>query len=149
MAILNTCISSSARALHRVYYIPLAAISAPADKLKFPCFVVGPSSCKHNPEFEKFVITDLIKSGFLKYYRCYVDDILVLMKLSDIPVVLSKFSNFHQKLKFTADSFQDSNVHFFDLRITDDDIDIYRKTFIRVNTLNFQVLNHSCGKQRG
>ena len=41
--------------------------------------------------------------------------------------MLDKFNSFDKNLKFTFDDFQDGNVHFLDLKITEDGIDIFRK----------------------
>ena len=38
-------------------------------------------------EFEKRIVSDLINSGIIKFYHRYVDDTLILLKLSDIPFV--------------------------------------------------------------
>ena len=80
-------------------------------------------------EFEKEVVSELTKSGIIKFYRRYVDDTLplALVKPCDISSVLSKFNNFDKNLKFTDDSFPDGNIYFLDLKISDDDIDVYRK----------------------
>ena len=78
-------------------------------------------------EFEKLVVDDLVNSGILKFYRRYVDDTLVLMKVSDIPFVLNKFNSFDKNLKFTVDTFDSRKVHFLDLEISQSGIDIYRK----------------------
>ena len=56
-------------------------------------------------EFEKLVVDDLVNSGILKFYRRYVDDTLVLMKVSDIPFVLNKFNSFDKNLKCTSRHF--------------------------------------------
>ena len=76
-------------------------------------------------EFEKEVVSELIKSGIIKFYQCYVDDTLALIKPSDNLFVLSKFNNFDKNLKFAVDSFSDGNIHFHDLKISDNDIDVY------------------------
>ena len=78
-------------------------------------------------EFEKLVVDDLVNSGILKFYRRYVDDTLVLMKVSDIPFVLNKFNSFDKNLKFTVDTFDSGKVHFLDLEILQSGINIYRK----------------------
>ena len=49
-------------------------------------------------EFEKLIVSDLIKSGVIRFYRRYVDDTLVLIKPSDIPAVLDKFNSFDKNL---------------------------------------------------
>ena len=79
-------------------------------------------------EFENIVVSDLISSGIVKFYRRYVDDTLVLMKPSDISTVLAKFNSFHDNLQFTVDQFEDGLVHFLDIKISLDGFDIYRKT---------------------
>ena len=53
-------------------------------------------------EFEKVVVDDLVSLGILIFYRRYVDDTLVSMKVSDIPFVLNKFNSFDKNLKFTC-----------------------------------------------
>ena len=58
-------------------------------------------------EFERVIISDLISSGTIQFYKRYVDDTLVLIKPSDIPMVLAKFNEFLTNLKFTVDTFPD------------------------------------------
>lgn len=79
-------------------------------------------------EFENKVVSDLVQSGIIKFYRRYVDDTLVLIKPCDITSVLSKFNSFDKNLKFTVDNFSDGTVHFLDLKITDYGIDGYCKS---------------------
>ena len=45
-------------------------------------------------EFEKVVLSDLLQSDILKFYRRYIDNTLVLVKPTDIPTVLNKFNTF-------------------------------------------------------
>ena len=61
-------------------------------------------------EFEKLVVDNLVNSGILKLYRRYVDDTLVLMKVSDIPFVLNKLNSFGKNLKFTVNTFDSGKV---------------------------------------
>ena len=46
-------------------------------------------------EFEKVVVTPLMKSGILKFYCRYVDDTLVLVKEGQIDKILKTFNFFH------------------------------------------------------
>ena len=78
-------------------------------------------------EFEKEVVSKLVKSGITKFYRRYLDDTLALIKPCDNPLMLFKFNNLNKNLKFTVNSFSDGNIHFPDLKISDDDIDVHRK----------------------
>ena len=69
-------------------------------------------------EFEKLIVSDLIKSGVIKFYRRYVDDTLVLIKLSDIPEVSNiypiKISNL-QLIPFRCRAkFMTCEIHDYD-----------------------------------
>ena len=79
-------------------------------------------------ELEKHIIKPFIDNGIIKFYCRYVDDTLVLVKPSDIDMIHNALNNFHPNLKFTIDSFEDTDTHFLDLLILNTlDIDIYRK----------------------
>ena len=66
-------------------------------------------------EFEKVVVTPLIKSGILKFYCRYVDDTLVSVKEDQINKILKAFNSFHNNLQFTVDKFKNEDVHLLDL----------------------------------
>ena len=58
----------------------------------------------------------LISSNKIKFYSRYVDDILVLIRPSDIPTVLQKFNYFHPQIQFTHEEFTDNNdIHFLEI----------------------------------
>ena len=78
-------------------------------------------------EFERAIIFDLITSGTIKFYKRYVDDTLVLIKPSNIPMILAKFHEFLTNLKFTIDTFPDGVIHFLDIEISVDGTDLYLK----------------------
>ena len=78
-------------------------------------------------EFECLIVSELIDDGTIKFYKRYVDDTLVLIKPSNIPAVLAKFNSFDPNLKFTVDKFSDDVIHFLDIKISVDGIDIYCK----------------------
>ena len=46
-----------------------------------------------------------------------MDDTLVLMKKSDVTIVLQALDGFHKNPNFTVDAFEDKKVHFLDLLI--------------------------------
>ena len=101
-------------------------------------------------EFEDIIVSELVKSGVIKFYRRYVDDTLLLIRPSDIQFVLDKFNSFDKNLKFTFDDFQDGNVHFLDLKITEDMALIFSaKTLITASTPTFLALNLSAVKFPG
>ena len=54
-------------------------------------------------EFEKVVVTPVMKSGILKFYCRYVDNTLVLVKEDQIDKILKAFNSFHNNLRFTVD----------------------------------------------
>ena len=70
---------------------------------------------------------DLFNKGYLKFYIRYVDDMVVLMKKSDVPIVLQALDGFHKNLNFIVDTFEDKKVHFLDLLIDRNTTDIFYK----------------------
>ena len=78
-------------------------------------------------EFERLIVSELIADGTIKFYKCYVDDTLVLIKSSDISAVLAQFNSFDPNLTFTVDTFSEGIVHFLDIKVLVDGTDIYRK----------------------
>ena len=46
------------------------------------------------------------------FYIQYMDDTIVLMKKSDVPIVLQALNGFHKNLNFTVDTFEDKKVIF-------------------------------------
>ena len=63
-------------------------------------------------ELERRVVKDLFNKGYLKLYIRYMDDRLVLMKKSDVAIVLQALNGFHKNLTFTVDTFDDKKVLF-------------------------------------
>ena len=63
-------------------------------------------------ELERRVVKDLLNKGYLKLYIRYMDDRLVLMKKSDVTIVLQALNGFHKNLTFTVDTFDDKKVLF-------------------------------------
>ena len=55
-------------------------------------------------ELETVIVDKLFAANLLKFYICYVDDTLALIKESDINIVLNKLNSFHPGLKFTVDN---------------------------------------------
>ena len=79
-------------------------------------------------EFEKVVVTPLMKSGNLTFCCRCVDDTSVLVKKDEIDKMLKAFNSFQNKLQFTVDKFQIEDVHFVDLKIMNNgEINIYVK----------------------
>ena len=66
-------------------------------------------------EFEKVVVTSLMKNGILKFCCRYVDDTLVLVKEDQIDKILKAFNSFHNNLRFTVDKFENEDkLHLID-----------------------------------
>ena len=66
-------------------------------------------------ELERFVVNDLFDKGYLKFYIQFMDDTLVLLKKSDVLIVLQALKGFHKNLNFTVDTFENKKVHFLHL----------------------------------
>ena len=64
----------------------------------------------------------------IKCYIKYVDDALVLAKVEDIDNIMKSFSSFDESIQFTIDRFEDSIVHFLDIKINGSETDLYYKT---------------------
>ena len=56
-----------------------------------------------------------------------MDDTLILMKKSDVLIVLQAFNGFHKSLNFTVDTSEDKKIHFLDLLIDRNTTDIFYK----------------------
>ena len=61
-------------------------------------------------KFENKLVSDLVQSGIIKFYRRYVGDTLLLIKPCDITSVFSTFDSFDKNQKFTVDNFSDETV---------------------------------------
>ena len=75
-------------------------------------------------ELEKFILDELINDNF---YIRYVDDTLLLVKPQDTDEVLKKYKSFDKNIQFTVDKFLNGNVHFIDIKINVNKMDIYFK----------------------
>ena len=53
-------------------------------------------------ELECVVVKDLFNKGYLKFYIQYMDDMLVLMRKSYVPIVVPALNGFHKNLNFTV-----------------------------------------------
>ena len=49
----------------------------------------------------------------------------VLMKKSDVPIVLQALDGFHKNLNFTVDTFEEKKVYFLDLLIDKNTTEIF------------------------
>ena len=75
-------------------------------------------------ELEKFILDELINDNC---YIRYVDDTLLLVKPQDTDEVLKKYKSFDKNIQFTVDKFLNGNVHFIDIKINGNKMDIYFK----------------------
>lgn len=60
-------------------------------------------------ELEKRIVSELIQSGVVKFYKRYDDETPVSVKPEDIQLVLEQLNSFHPNLKFIFDEFADGN----------------------------------------
>ena len=59
---------------------------------------------------EEDIVKKLIDANIIKFYVCYVDNMLVLMKPTDIPIILKQLNSNHPQIKFTNEEFVDNNI---------------------------------------
>ena len=79
--------------------------------------------------FEDEIVRPLISSDVIKFYSCYIDDTLVLIRPSDIATILQKFNSFHPQIQFTHEEFTDNNdIHFLDINISSSGTSSFRKS---------------------
>lgn len=85
------------------------------------------------------------------YYR-YVDDILLAAPRESIPIILDKFNNYHERLKFTIEHEKNRAISFLDLLVEVRDntiiIDWFHKKTFSGRTLSFYS-NHPLHHKKG
>ena len=78
-------------------------------------------------ELEIVIIDKLFAANLLKLYMRHVDETLALIKESDINTELKKLNSLHPSVKFTVGKFNGGIVHYLDIKIVDNETDIYFK----------------------
>ena len=78
-------------------------------------------------ELESTVVKELVDKSIIKLYMRYVDDTLLLVKEKDINRIHKRLNSFDKNIKFTIDTFPDGNVHFLDIKVENNNTDIYYK----------------------
>ena len=78
-------------------------------------------------ELEKDIIQKLIDKKFIKFYIRYVDDTLLLVKDEDIDPILKELNSYNKNIRFTVDRFINEDVHFLEVKIHQNNTDIYYK----------------------
>ena len=97
-------------------------------------------------EMEAVIVDKLFEENLLKFYIRYMDDILALIKESDINTVLYKLDSFHPNLKFAVDKFDDGIVHYLDIKIIDSETYIYYKNTHTGQYMHFSTFAPWCIK---
>ena len=78
-------------------------------------------------ELEKDIIQKLIIKKFIKFYIRYVHDTLLLVKDEDIDPILKELNSYNKNIRFTVDRFINEDVHFLEVKIDQNNTDIYYK----------------------
>ena len=89
-------------------------------------------------ELERVIVDELIEKGIIRFYARYVDDTILLVKPSDVDMIMGMFNSFHPNLQFTIDKFENKTPHFLDLEIHPGGITIYRKDTHTGQYTNFE-----------
>ena len=76
------------------------------------------------------IVDNLAKEGTIKFYVCYVDDTLLLVKHQDIDKFLKAFNGSYKNLEFTVDGFENERPHFLDLEICANGLTIFQKKYL-------------------
>ena len=75
-------------------------------------------------EFDRLVVDKLITDGLIKIYLRYKDDTLILAKVEDIVNIMKLFNSFDKSIQLTINRFEDSIVHFLDIKIDGSETDL-------------------------
>ena len=79
--------------------------------------------CKRESEISKHLLSD----SFTKFYCCYADGTLLVLRPVDVSHVYNLLSQFHNNLCLTGDLFQNETPHFLGREILRDSIYFFRK----------------------
>ena len=79
-------------------------------------------------ELEKIVVSDSTNSRLIKFYFRYIDDTLLVAKEDNIDNIVQQFNAFDDNLKLTIDKFTYNDVHFLNVKIYRNRIDLFNKT---------------------
>ena len=78
-------------------------------------------------ELESTIVKELVNKSLVKLYMRYAADTLLLVKDKDINYIHKRLNSFDKNIKFTVDTFQNSNAHFLDIKVNKNHTDIYYK----------------------
>ena len=92
-------------------------------------------------------VKERVKEGTIKFYVCYVDETLLLVKRHDIYKVLKAFKGFDKSLTFIVDKFENETPDFLDLEIILNGLISFRNNFHTVQYINIDSL--LCGNGKG
>ena len=76
-------------------------------------------------ELEDVIIKPLIADGTIKFYSCFVDGTLLIMKPENVSQVHKALNKIDNNLHFTVDMFQNEVPHFLDLELLPNRIIIF------------------------
>ena len=78
-------------------------------------------------ELEKDIIQKLVDKAFIKYYIRYVDATLLLVKDEVIDPILKELNSHNEHIKLLTDGFTNEDVHFLNIKIHQNNTDIFHK----------------------
>ena len=93
-------------------------------------------------EPEDIVVKPLNANGTIKFYTCFVDDTLLVIKPDNVKERRKYLNMFDKNLRFTVDMFQNKVPHFLDLELSPDRISIFRKDTNAGLYVNFSSFVH-------
>ena len=78
-------------------------------------------------ELEKDIIQKLVDKAFIKYYIRCVDATLLLVKDEVIDPIFKELNSHNKHIKLLTDGFTNEDVHFLDIKIHQNNTDIFHK----------------------
>ena len=89
-------------------------------------------------ELEKDIMQKLIDKKFIKFSIQYVDDTLPLVKNEDIDSILKELNSLNKNINFAADRFIIEDVYFLDIKIHQNNTNIFYKDTHTSQYINYR-----------
>ena len=78
-------------------------------------------------KLESAIVKELVDKLLIKLYIRFITDTLLLVKDKVINHIHKRLNPFDKNIKFTIDTLPDGNVHFLDIKVGKNHVDIYYK----------------------
>lgn len=106
------------------------------------CAIGGVSSSIFAELVMRYLEQTILADIQIKFYKRYVDDTFLIIKRSQLTLIIAAFNNFNQALKFTCEEQNDNHLNFLDVCVIREGNNLYTDWFQKEVSsnilLNFQ-----------